>query len=243
MKNAITLLLCLPLLGALAVACTSQAPSTETTPTPTPTSTSTTPAPAPVTPAPAPTPTPTGPPKDAGAQDADAGFQCIPAARPEELYSLSADALVLGRKVSMCEYRGKVLLVVNVASYCGNTPQYEGLQNLYKTYGSRGLVVLGFPSNQFGEQEPGSSGDIKEFCEKTYGVEFPMFEKGDVNGPATQPVYAWLKSQPGQSADIAWNFEKFLIGKNGKVIQRFADGVQPEDPEVVTAITTALAAP
>jgi glutathione peroxidase len=168
---------------------------------------------------------------------------CNPAAKPGELYELSATTLVLNKTVSMCDYRGKVALFVNVASFCGNTPQYEGLQNLYRTYGARGFVVLGFPSNEFGEQEPGTAEEIKDFCEKTYQVEFPMFEKTMVNGPTAHPIYKWLKAQPNAGGEIEWNFVKFLVGKDGKVVERFADSIQPESTEVVTAITTALARP
>lgn len=167
---------------------------------------------------------------------------CDPPAKPGELYELSATTLVLNQQVSMCDYRGKVALFVNVASYCGNTPQYAGLQNLYRDYGAQGFVVLGFPSNQFGSQEPGSSQEIKDFCEKTYQVEFPMFEKIYVNGPNTHPIYNWLKAQPGVGGDIEWNFAKFLVGRDGKVIKRFGDTVDPESTPVVDAIKAALSA-
>ena len=143
----------------------------------------------------------------------------------------------------MCDYRGKVVLFVNVASFCGNTPQYEGLQNLYRDHGARGLVVLGFPSNEFGEQEPGTAGEIKDFCENTYHVQFPMFEKTTVNGASAHPIFKWLKAQPNAGGEIEWNFVKFLVGRDGKVVERFGDGVQPESTEIVTAITTALARP
>ena len=196
-------------------------------------------APPPSTPTPPPSTKPTG----TTEPPAPPPGACVPAAKPGELYELSATTLVLNKTVSMCDYRGKVALFVNVASFCGNTPQYEGLQNLYSTYRARGFVVLGFPSNEFGEQEPGTAQDIKDFCEKTYQVEFPMFEKTMVNGPTAHPIYKWLKAQPTAGGEIEWNFVKFLVGKDGKVIERFGDGVDPESPEIVTAITTALARP
>ncbi len=205
------------------------APTTSSTPTTAPT-----PSQAPTTKPSGTTPPPPPPPPPA----------CNPAAKPGELYELSATTLVLNKTVSMCDYRGKVVLFVNVASFCGNTPQYEGLQNLYSRYGTQGLVVLGFPSNEFGEQEPGSAQEIKDFCEKTYAVEFPMFEKTTVNGPSAHPIYKWLKAQPaGAGGEIEWNFVKFLVGKDGKVIRRFGDTVEPESTAVVSAITAALAAP
>ena len=192
---------------------------------------------------PAATPAPTSTPKPKPTEEPEpAPLACDPPAKADELYALSATTIVLNRTVSMCDYRGKVLLIVNVASFCGNTPQYEGLQNLYKKYGPQGLVVLGFPSNEFGEQEPGSSQDIKDFCENTYKVEFPMFEKVQTNGAAAHPIYKWLKAQgPAFSADIEWNFAKFLVGRDGKAVHRYLDSVQPEATEVVSAIETALA--
>lgn len=209
---------------------TAPAPQASATGTPTPTTTPTT----------APTPTPTT--KPTTAPPDPPAPACNPAAKPGEIFELSATTLILNKTVSMCDYRGKVMLIVNVASYCGNTPQYEGLQNLYKTYGSQGLVVLGFPTNEFGQQEPGTAQEIKDFCENTYKVEFPMFEKIMVNGPTAHPIYKWLKSQgPDLSADIEWNFAKFLVGRDGKVVRRYLDSVQPESTDVVDDITAALA--
>jgi glutathione peroxidase len=148
---------------------------------------------------------------------------------------------------SLGDYAGNVLLVVNVASKCGLTPQYEGLESLYRTYRDRGFVVLGFPSNDFQGQEPGSEADISEFCRSVYGVEFPMFAKIKVAGPAKHPLYkALLESQPevlseeGAGNEIRWNFEKFLIGRSGTVIRRFAPDTKPEDKTVVDAIEVAL---
>jgi glutathione peroxidase len=135
-----------------------------------------------------------------------------------------------GRETSLGEYRGKVLLIVNVASRCGFTPQYRGLEELYKTYGERGLVVLGFPSNQFGGQEPGSEGEIVQFCSTNYGVTFPMFSKIEVNGEGAHPLYRYLKSERGGllgSEAIKWNFTKFLVDREGKVVDRFAPSTKP----------------
>jgi glutathione peroxidase len=136
-----------------------------------------------------------------------------------------------GRERTLDEFRGRVLLVVNVASECGFTPQYTGLEALQRKYATRGFTVLGFPCNQFGGQEPGSTESIKQFCESRYGVTFPMFEKIAVNGPHTHPFYAYLKAaKPGLlgSEDIKWNFTKFLVGKDGAVIRRYAPMTRPE---------------
>lgn len=135
-----------------------------------------------------------------------------------------------GQPKPLSDYRGKVALVVNTASKCGFTPQYEGLEKLYEQYKDAGLVVLGFPCNQFGHQEPGGSDEIGEFCQLNYGVSFPMFEKVDVNGDSAHPVFEWLRSEKsGLLGDkIKWNFTKFLIGKDGTVIKRYASTTKPE---------------
>ncbi|MCC2679871.1 MAG: hypothetical protein K0R29_2447 [Pseudobdellovibrio sp.] len=133
--------------------------------------------------------------------------------------------------VKLSDYKGKVVLVVNVASKCGFTYQYEGLQKLYKENKDKGLVVLGFPSNQFLSQEPGSNDDIQKFCKLNYGVDFPVFAKGDVNGDNAQPLYKWLTSQEKFSGKISWNFNKFLINKKGEVVNRFGSKVKPEEIE------------
>lgn len=130
-------------------------------------------------------------------------------------------------------YEGKVVLIVNVASKCGLTPQYEGLEALWKAHKDAGLVILGFPCNQFAGQEPGSEIEIAEFCEINYGVTFPLFGKIDVNGPATAPLYAWLKADHPE--DIEWNFAKFLIGRDGQVAARFAPTVVPAELEAPIA--------
>ncbi|MCX7553605.1 glutathione peroxidase [Marinicella sp. S1101] len=136
-----------------------------------------------------------------------------------------------GKEQALDAYKGKVVLVVNTASKCGLTPQYTGLQELYAEYHSQGLEILGFPCNQFGKQEPGNADQISEFCEINYGVEFPMFGKIDVNGKDTHPVFEYLKDElPGTlGKNIKWNFTKFLIGKDGQPIKRFAPTTKPAD--------------
>lgn len=148
-----------------------------------------------------------------------------------------------GKERSLADFRGKACLVVNVASKCGLTPQYEGLQELYAEYHGRGLEVLGFPCNQFMKQEPGSESEIQEFCSTNYGVTFPMFAKIDVNGDARHPLYAWLtgeETSPERRGDIKWNFGKFLIGKDGSILGRYEPPTEPRDPGLVEAIEKAL---
>lgn len=148
-----------------------------------------------------------------------------------------------GKPKQLADYKGQPVLVVNVASRCGLTPQYAGLQKLQETYGARGLSVLGFPCNQFMGQEPGSEKEIAEFCTKNYGVTFPMFAKLEVNGDGRAPLFAWLtqeKTAPDGPGDVAWNFAKFLVGKDGKVVARFNPRVAPDAPELVAAIEKAL---
>jgi glutathione peroxidase len=144
-----------------------------------------------------------------------------------------------GSPKALKDYRGKPVLVVNVASACGLTPQYTGLEKLFREFAAKGLVVLGLPCNQFGAQEPGSEVEIKQFCSLNYDVSFPLTSKVEVNGPGAHPLYAWLRGETG-GADIQWNFEKFLIGKDGKVAGRFDPGVKPEDPKLVAAIEAEL---
>jgi glutathione peroxidase len=166
-------------------------------------------------------------------------------------------------ETSLADYAGKVALVVNVASKCGLTPQYEGLEALYKTYRDQGFVVLGFPANDFGAQEPGTNAEIADFCSTKFAVDFPMFAKVTVVGPDKHPLYAALTAAapvasgdpdafrerlkgygmtPNPVPEVLWNFEKFLIGKDGAVIARFAPTTAPDDPALVGAIETALAA-
>jgi glutathione peroxidase len=147
-----------------------------------------------------------------------------------------------GKEVSLEKFKGKVLLVVNVASRCGNTPQYEGLQAMYKKYKDKGFAVLGFPANEFGGQEPGSNVEIKEFCTTNYKVDFPMFSKIVVKGEGIHPLYQWLLAGTEHHQDVEWNFTKFLIGRDGKVAGRFMHKMKPENPELVQAVEAALAA-
>jgi len=170
---------------------------------------------------------------------------------------------ITGESATLGEYSGKVLLIVNVASKCGLTPQYEGLQRIYEKYAERGFVVAGFPANEFAAQEPGTNQEIQEFCTKKYGVTFPMFEKIIVKGEGQHPLYKFLTAkQPqaikkpdstlektlkehglltGKPEDIMWNFEKFLVNRKGEVMARFAPDVTPEDPILIEAIESELA--
>ncbi len=148
-----------------------------------------------------------------------------------------------GQDTSLAPYKGKVMLIVNVASKCGNTPQYKALEALYEKDKEQGLVVLGFPCNQFKGQEPGSTAEIKKFCTETYGVTFPMFDKLEVNGPGRHPLYNELAGPASPfPGDIKWNFTKFLIGRDGKIVARFEPKTTPDSAEVAQAIATALAA-
>ena len=151
----------------------------------------------------------------------------------ENIYDFQATTID-GKSQPMETFRGKVLLIVNVASQCGFTPQYAGLEALYRKHRDAGLEVLGFPCNQFGSQEPAGEPEIAQFCETRFGVSFPMFGKIDVNGPATHPLYAWLKSaEPGilGTESIKWNFTKFLVARDGRVIKRYAPTSTPESIE------------
>ncbi|CNI29038.1 glutathione peroxidase [Yersinia pekkanenii] len=178
------------------------------------------------------------------------------------IYSIAVKTIE-SQSVQLEKYKGSVLLVVNVASQCGLTKQYEGLENLYKTYHQQGFEVLGFPSNEFAGQEPGSDEEIQAFCRGTFGIEFPMFSKIEVNGPQRHPLYQQLIAakpialapegsefyqrlaskgrEPKQPGDILWNFEKFLVSRDGVVLERFAPDMTPEDPILISAISQALA--
>lgn len=148
-----------------------------------------------------------------------------------------------GKPESLADYAGKVVLAVNVASKCGLTPQYAGLQALQDKYSSRGFTVLGFPSNQFFNQEPGNAEQIQSFCSDNYGVTFPLFAKLDVKGSKQHPLYAILSEFPddsGKAGNVTWNFEKFLVGRDGRVVRRFRPKVVPEDKSVVEAIESLL---
>jgi glutathione peroxidase len=149
-----------------------------------------------------------------------------------------------GSMKKLADYEGKVALIVNVASQCGMTPQYAGLEQLHEAYAGRGLAVLGFPANEFGAQEPGTNEEIQSFCSTRFGVKFDMFAKVKVKGPGIDPLFAFLtglETDPKFSGDIKWNFNKFLVGKHGEVLARFEPKVDPTSPEVKAAIEAALA--
>lgn len=153
-------------------------------------------------------------------------------------------ASIDGEPGVLAAQKGNVTLVVNVASFCGLTPQYEGLETLYETYRSRGFSVIGIPCNQFGAQEPGTSDEIKTFCSTNYGVQFPLAEKIEVNGEGRHPLYQTLTATAdpeGHAGDIRWNFEKFLVDRDGKVIARFGPMVEPQNDDLIAAIESALA--
>lgn len=145
---------------------------------------------------------------------------------------------ITGQDKSLADYEGNVLLIVNVASECGLTPQYDGLEKLHEKYGDKGLRVVGFPANEFGAQEPGSNEQIHEFCKTKYGVKFDMMGKVVVKGDGIHPLFAWLTKETG--GDIKWNFGKFLVGRNGEILKRFEPKTEPLDPEVTSAIEKAL---
>lgn len=152
---------------------------------------------------------------------------------PTSIYEISATSIE-GKPVSLGDYKNKVLLIVNTASQCGFTPQYQGLQALHNKYANQGLVILGFPCNQFGQQEPGNSEEIQSFCETRFGVTFPLFQKIEVNGSNAHPLYQYLtKAAPGifGTEGIKWNFTKFLIDKTGKVVKRYPPTTKPEELE------------
>jgi len=144
-----------------------------------------------------------------------------------------------GQPASLSKYKGKVMLLVNVASQCGYTPQYTGLQSLYQKYKDKGLVIVGVPANNFGGQEPGTNEEIKTFCERKYNVSFPMMSKVSVKGGDMVPLYGYLTSETG--GDVKWNFTKFLVGKDGKIVQRFESKVAPDAAELTSAVEQALA--
>ena len=156
------------------------------------------------------------------------------------IYDFEAKS-ISGKDTPLSQFKGQVMLIVNTASKCGFTPQFGGLEELHKTYGGKGLAVLGFPCNQFGSQDPGTDGEIAEFCQVNYGVSFPMMGKVDVNGPTAHPLYTWLCAEaPGLlgSKSVKWNFTKFLVGKDGQVIRRYAPTDKPADlaKDIVAAL-------
>jgi glutathione peroxidase len=151
---------------------------------------------------------------------------------------------ITGQDVNLSQYQGKVVMMVNVASQCGYTPQYKGLEALYKKYSDKGFVILGFPANNFGQQEPGTDAEIKTFCESKFDVTFPMFSKISVKGDEQSPLYKFLtdkQTDPQFPGDVKWNFEKFLIGRDGRIVNRFASKVKPDGDELVKSVETELA--
>jgi len=160
---------------------------------------------------------------------------------PTGLYDYEVNRID-GTPTRLDAYRGQVLLIVNVASKCGYTPQYEGLESLYETYRERGFAVLGFPSNDFGGQEPGSNEQIASYCKATWGVQFPMFEKIEVRGEGKHPLYEYLTSRPEPvGGEIQWNFQKFLVDRSGRVVERIAPGTRPDDSKLLARIEALLA--
>lgn len=159
----------------------------------------------------------------------------------KDIYDFQLETLQ-GKKISLSAYKGKVLLIVNTASRCGYTPQYRELQSLYENYKAKGLVVLGFPSNDFGGQEPGSNQEIATFCEQNFGVSFPVFAKGPVSGESKQAFFKYLTEQVDADlrGEVAWNFEKFLVDKKGKVVARYRSSVEPKSKPVLEAIERTL---
>ena len=163
-------------------------------------------------------------------------------AEPKSIYDFNLKTID-GGKTTLKTYHGKVVLLVNVASKCGYTPQYKGLEALYQKYEGKGLVILGFPANNFGSQEPGTNAEIQSFCSRNYSVTFPLFSKISVKGSDQAPLYQFLtdkKTDPAFSGDIGWNFTKFLVDRNGKIVARFDSKVEPESNEVTNAIEAAL---
>jgi glutathione peroxidase len=156
------------------------------------------------------------------------------------IYSFTMKTLE-GKEKSLADFKGKVLMVVNTASFCGYTPQYKDLEALYKQYKDKGFVVIGFPANNFGKQEPGNDGDIATFCERNYGVTFPMFGKISVKGDDMHPLYRYLTTETQFKEEIGWNFTKFLVDKNGNVVAKFASKVKPGEKEVTAKIDELVA--
>lgn len=161
------------------------------------------------------------------------------AAEPSDIYEFSADSID-GKHVDLSQYKGKVVLIVNTASKCGFTPQYASLQSLYEKYKDQGFAVLGFPSNDFAWQEPGSNEDIKEFCDLRFKVKFDLFSKVKVKGKGAHPLFRYLTQSPGFEGDISWNFNKFLIGPDGRVAARYGSRVDPLDAEVSAKLESLL---
>jgi glutathione peroxidase len=165
----------------------------------------------------------------------------MPKVGPGSIYQFTMNDID-GHAVPLQKYKGKTLLVVNVASKCGLTPQYEALQSLYKKYHAKGFEILAFPANDFGSQEPGTNDEIKQFCSSKFGVTFPMFSKITVLGEEANPLYKWLLANSDRQGPIEWNFAKFLVDKKGHVIERFSPKITPDSTELVTAVESALKA-
>ncbi len=157
-----------------------------------------------------------------------------------KLYSYSVKTID-GKTRSLSDYKGKVLLIVNVASECGFTPQYRGLEQIYEKYKDKGFIILGFPSNDFGKQEPGTDSQIKNFCELNYHVTFDLFSKIEVKGPAIAPLYAYLTKESESAHEIKWNFNKFLVDRSGKVVQYYPSAVEPTDAQLTSLIEALIA--
>jgi glutathione peroxidase len=177
------------------------------------------------------------------ASPAKAGASAAKEAKPMSVLDFKMKSLS-GKEVDLKSYQGDVVLIVNTASKCGLTPQYKALEAIHEKYQDKGLSILGFPANNFGQQEPGTDTEIGEFCQKNYGVKFDMFSKISVKGADQEPLYSFLTepaTNPEFAGEIRWNFEKFLVGRDGKVIARFAPQVTPESKEVVDAVEAALA--
>ena len=169
-------------------------------------------------------------------------LQVVCARAADSIYDISLKDID-GKSTSLKACKGKVLLIVNVASQCGYTPQYAGLETLYEKYKDKGFSVLGFPCNQFGAQEPGTNEEIKQFCSSKYQVTFPLFDKIEVNGPNRHPLYLALAGKDSAfPGDIKWNFSKFLVGRDGKILKRFDSGTKPDSAELKQAVESALAA-
>ena len=173
-----------------------------------------------------------------GAATDTGGAATRPAVPPVLSFTMQSLA---GKDVNLADYRGKVLLIINVASKCGNTPQYAPLEAMHEKYSPQGLAILGFPCNQFGGQEPGTAIEISTFCTQNYGVKFDMFAKIEVNGDGATPLYKLLTAAPPKPGPITWNFEKFLISRDGQIVNRWTPKTQPDSPEVVKAIEAELA--
>ncbi len=171
-----------------------------------------------------------------------AALAAAPMFAASSIYDFTMNSIT-GQPVPLSQYKGKVVLLVNVASNCGFTPQYKGLEALYKKYESQGFVILGFPANNFGSQEPGTNAEIQTFCSRTYSVTFPMFSKISVKGEDQAPLYQYLTDKtanPATGGDIGWNFTKFLVDRDGKIAARFDSKVEPESGDVTSAVETAL---